>query len=87
MTKVFSDSGVLAKLAGMHEPVILCDESGRPVGFFQPLDPPTGKGDDGREPPFSEEEVERFRQQRSGRPLNEILANLERLPSSLTPRT
>jgi hypothetical protein len=70
---------VLSKLAGIHEPAVLCDESDRAIGYFEPLDPPTGKGEDGTEPPFSDAEIERFRQQRSGRSLNDILADLEKL--------
>jgi hypothetical protein len=79
MTKVVLDTGVLSKLAGIRETALLCDESGRVFGYFEPLEPPTGKGEDGTESPFSDEEVERFRQQRSGRSIQDVLATLERL--------
>jgi hypothetical protein len=79
MTKVVLDTGLLSKLAGIRETVLLCDESGRPTGYFEPLEPPTGKGEDGTESPFSDEEIERFRKQRSGRSLQDVLAALERL--------
>ncbi len=79
MTKVVLDGEALARLAGIRETAVVCDAAGRAVGYFQPLTPPTGKGKDGTEPPFSEEAIERFRQQRRGRPLAEVLADLERL--------
>ena len=77
MTKVVLDTGVLSKLAGIRETALLCDQSGRVIGYFEPLEPPTGKGADGTESPFSDEEIQRFREQRSGRSLQEILAALE----------
>ena len=79
MTKVVLDTGFLSKLAGIRETALLCDGSGRAIGYFEPLEPPTGKGGDGGESPFSDEEIERFRQQRSGRSLEDVLAALERL--------
>ena len=77
MTEVVLDIGSLSRLAGIRETAALCDEAGRVIGFFEPLEPPTGRGADGSESPFSDEEIERFRQQRSGRSLQEILATLE----------
>ena len=79
MTKVVLDTGFLSKLAGIRETALLCDESGRVIGYFEPLEPATGKGEDGTESPFSDEEIQRFRQQRSGRSLQDVLAALERL--------
>jgi len=79
MTKVVLESGTLSKLAGIRETAILCDESGRAIGFFEPLEPPRGKGEEGVEPPFSEEQIEQFRRQRTGRSLGQILADLEKL--------
>lgn len=79
MTKVVLGSDALSKLSGIRQPAVLCDESGRAIGYFEPLDPPRGKGEDGTESPFSEEQIEQFRQQRSGRALAEILADLEKL--------
>lgn len=79
MTKVVLEIGFLSKLAGIHETAVLCDDSGRVVGYFEPLEPPTGEGEDGTKSPFSDEEIERFRQQRSGRPIQEIVAALEKL--------
>jgi len=39
MTKVVLESGTLSKLAGIRETAILCDESGRAIGFFAPRPP------------------------------------------------
>jgi hypothetical protein len=77
MTKLVLDTGFLSKLAGIRQTALLCDQSGRVIGYFEPLEPPTGKGEDGTESPFSDEEIERFRKQRSGLPLQDILAALE----------
>ena len=79
MTRVVLESSALSKLSGVWQTAIVCDESGRAIGFFERLDPPTGKGRDGTEPPFSEEQIEQFRQQRHGRALAKVLADLEKL--------
>ena len=79
MTTVVLDSGALSKLAGVHQPAFVCDESGRAIGYFEPLEPPTGRGPNGAEPPFSDEQIEQFCQQRRGRSLTDILADLARL--------
>jgi hypothetical protein len=79
MTKIVLDSSALAKLAGIRESAVLCDEAGRAIGYFQPLAPPVGKGRDGTDPPFSEHQIRQFRQQRSGRPLGDVLADLKEL--------
>lgn len=79
MTTVVLDSGALSKLAEVHQAALVCDESGRAVGYFEPLHPPTGKGPDGAEPPFSEEQIEQFLQQRRGRALTDVLADLAQL--------
>jgi hypothetical protein len=78
MTKVVLDIGSLSRLAGIRETAALCDSAGRVIGFFEPLEPPTGRGTEGSESPFSDEEIARFRQQRSGLSLQEILATLDK---------
>ena len=80
MTTVVLDTSSLSRLAGIRETAVLCDGLGRVIGYFEPLEPPTGKGADGTESPFSDEEIERFRQQRSGRSIQEVVAALEKLP-------
>ncbi len=54
------------------EPTELRDASGRVVGFFNPM---AGHQVD---PPFSHDEIEEDRKQRTGRPLEEILKGLPR---------
>jgi len=69
ITKVVLDTSLLSKLPAIRETALLCDQSGRVIGCFESLAPPTGKGEDGTKSPFSDEELQRFRQQRSARPL------------------
>ena len=73
MTKVVIDAAVRAKLDDLQEPVELCDESGRTLGYFHPK-----FGDSETGSPFTDAEIERRQQQRTGRPLKEILKDLER---------
>ena len=79
MTRVVIDTGFFSKLADIRETALLCDASGRAIGYFEPLEPPTGKGEDGTESPFTDEDIERFRQQRSGSPLRDVVKAMERL--------
>jgi len=78
MVKVVLDASVLARLNNPDGPVEVCDESGTTVGYFQPVGPPCERGSLGSQSPFSDEEMERRRQQRSGRSLEEILADLQK---------
>lgn len=76
MTKVTLDAAALAKLAGLGGAAELCDESGRSIGFFHPSRPP-GEKTLKELSPFSDEEIQRRRENRGGRPLEEILRELE----------
>jgi hypothetical protein len=75
MTKLTIDPELRAKLGDFQDLVEICDENGRVVGFFHPVAPssqnPTGS-------PISDDEIETARQQRTGRPLADILADLDR---------
>ena len=76
MDKLTIDPATGLQLAGLQHPVELCDPSGRVVGWFQPaVTPETFEGLD---PPFSEEELRQAEQEDGGRPLKDILADLER---------
>jgi hypothetical protein len=75
MTKLTVDSELRAKLGGFQDLVEFCDETGRVVGFFHPV-APTSQGRTSS--PISDEEIEAARQQRTGRPLADILADLDR---------
>ena len=71
MTKITIDSETRAKLNGLNDFFQVCDESGQTLGYFFP--PGTLK----RLSPFSDEEIEELRKQRTGRPLAHILEDLE----------
>jgi hypothetical protein len=65
-----------ARLSHMAEQVVLCDERGRVLGLFSPvLDRPRLE-DLQLEPPLSIEETEQLRQNRTGKPLEDILSRL-----------
>lgn len=73
MTKVTVDAAIRARLHDLSELLEVCDESGRTLGYFHPL---VLAGDAKAASPLSDEEIERRRQQRTGRPLGEILEDL-----------
>ena len=73
MTKVIVDAAMRARLHDLKELLEVCDESGRTLGYFHPL---VDCGDAKALSPFSDEEIDRRRQQRSGRPLGDILEDL-----------
>jgi hypothetical protein len=77
MTRIVVDSDLLSRLHGLSERLEFCDESGRTLGVFQPSAPKVqpGEGVDGS--PFTREQLEEFRKQRTGRPLADILRDLE----------
>ena len=76
MTRFTVDPSLAARLGQLDGPVVLCDESGRTIGYFNPA---VSLQEAIRQCPFSDEEIERRRQQQGGRPLSEILADLARL--------
>ena len=76
MTKLTVDSELRAKLGDLQDLVEFCDESGRVVGFFHPVGPINITHQTSS--PISDEEIEACRQQRTGRPLAGILADLDR---------
>jgi hypothetical protein len=76
MTKLTVDRELKAKLANFEDLIELCDESGRVVGFFHPV-AANGVSNQARSP-ISDEEIEAARQQRTGRPLGDILGDLDR---------
>ncbi len=73
MTRVVIDSALFDKLASAPGPVTLCDEDGFVVGTFEPT-----KEADWRNPPFSEEELDRRFAEKGGRTMAEIRADLEK---------
>ena len=76
MTKLIVDAGLRARLNGLNDLLELCDESGHTLGYFHPTVEAAGTQSADVRSPFTEEEVERRRQKRAGRPLSEILEKL-----------
>ena len=74
MTRVVFDQAMLAKLLNLNGRVEVCDEAGRTVGYFTPVEDRSLYA--GVEVPFTEEELDRFEQEPGGRSLAEILADL-----------
>ncbi len=72
MTHLILDTTTSAELGKVTGPLDLCDANGKVLGRFIPI--PLDK----REPQVSEEELQRREAQAGGRPLNAILADLER---------
>jgi hypothetical protein len=70
MTRLIFDANALAILPKLTEPVELLDESGKTLGHFHPAPRQV-------QPRVSEEELRRRVQQGGGRPLVDILADLE----------
>jgi hypothetical protein len=76
MTQIVLDQVTLAKLHNLETPLEVCDTSGRVLGYFQPAAAAQSERRRRCKSPFSEEELQRRRQQRTGRPLSEILDRL-----------
>lgn len=72
MVKIIADTALLVQLKNLEAPLEFCDASGRILGYYQPATTAMPRS------PFSIEELERRRQQRTGKPLSEILKRLER---------
>ncbi len=72
MTKIVLDAGTRAQLLDLKETLQIVDETGRLLGIFTPnVDPAL------LEPQITSEEIERRLRQGGGRPLAEILRDLE----------
>ncbi len=74
MTRITVDVTLVERLGQSEGPVVLCDASGKGLGVFWPV----REAEEG-ECPFGEQELDLRAQERSGRPLSDILADLERL--------
>jgi hypothetical protein len=77
MQKLTVEANVGEQLGTASSQVVICDTSGRAIGFFSPLvDRPRIK-DLQLEPLLSNAEIEQLRQKhRTGKPLEEILKRL-----------
>jgi hypothetical protein len=70
------DSDTSAKLSAFFVPIELCDDSGRILGYFQPILPQSESQRLLADCPFSETELRRRQQVRTGRPLADIFEDL-----------
>jgi hypothetical protein len=78
MVKVTLDAALLTHLNQVDTALEICDAAGQTVGYFHPaVRRPLGEGPSARSP-FSDEELQARRQQRTGRPLADILEQLGR---------
>lgn len=78
MIRVELDDDLRERLGNLSQRVELFDASGTVVGYVQPLGHRTVSADGPVKSPFSDEEIRQRAQNRSGRSLNEILADLQR---------
>jgi hypothetical protein len=76
MTRLIIDAATLARLQNLQDLSEVCDESGRVLGYFHPVLPSEAAARAERRSPFTDEELQQRRQQRTGRPLAEILERL-----------
>jgi hypothetical protein len=76
MTQIKIDAATMARLNGLSDSLEICDESGRLLGYFHPSVSPPRRSDGKIASPFSDAELARRSQQRTGRPLKDILAEL-----------
>ena len=77
MRKIIVEPSFGELLSTGSDQVVVCDASGRVIGFFSPLKDRPLFEDLQLEPPLSIEETEALRQKnRTGKPLEEILGRL-----------
>ena len=78
MTTVQVEENVKARLTSAKEPVVVCDETGRRFGLFLPDEKDEELYRRAREL-FTDEEIERARNESGGSTLEEILTRLQKL--------
>ncbi len=77
MARITVDPATEAKLKDLQTAIELCDSAGHVFGHFLPvLDKSRANG---RDPQISEEEIQQRLREGGGRPLADILADLEKL--------
>ena len=75
MTKIVINPAAAGQLSGIETTVELCDPSGNVLGYFSPKVDPSLY--DQVELPISEEELDRRQQSGGGRPLKDIIPDME----------
>ena len=74
MSITIQDPALFAQLLAAQGPVEVRGPDGEHVGTFQPFD---GKLPPGVKSPFTDEEMAERRKERTGRPLSEIMRDLQ----------
>lgn len=64
------------ELGGLAGQALLCDATGRALGYFSPLKDKVQAANLQLEPPLSVAEIEELRKVRTGKPLEEVLSQL-----------
>lgn len=79
MSSVVLDPQILERLRQAGGRVEIRSPAGQTVGYFTPCAAPTAGGSPSGSPevPFTDEELDRFEKEPGGRPLAEILRDLE----------
>ncbi|MBY0229684.1 MAG: hypothetical protein K2W96_10430 [Gemmataceae bacterium] len=77
MSRIVFNVQALADVRGATGVVEVCDGAGRVVGYFHPAREASS--------PYTREQLEEFRKQRTGRPLSGVLADLEKRWGSPSP--
>jgi len=77
MSKVTVDTALQAKLTEPAGVVEVCDQQGRTIGYFHAANDASNASGGRLRSPVSDEEIQRRRAQKTGRPLREILDDLE----------
>lgn len=75
MVKLTIDHDTRKKLSDLKERLQFCDESGKVLGYFQPV--ADSSHYEGVDSLVSQEELDRRSREGGGRPLADILADLE----------
>jgi hypothetical protein len=78
MTRIIVDDPLRSQLELSSDRIELCDQDGKVFGYFLPATSPLTDSADSFEIPYSEEEMERRRQEEGGRSLSEIWKSLGR---------
>jgi hypothetical protein len=76
MNRIVIDPASVAKLGALEQAAELCDDSGRVLGYFTPSHDRSLY--DSVECPVSAEELSRRAQRGGGRPLADIMSDLEK---------
>ena len=76
MSGLVVDGGAGEKLAKAEGMLQICDRVGKVLGIFQPFYQPKDSEEAKHLSPFSDEEIERLRSERGGRPLSKIWEDL-----------